>query len=155
VLRQGPIAASLHGIIEYLAGILFVAAPFIFGYVDGWAVGVSIAVGVALLVLTAASALPTGLVRQIPVSVHLALDFIVAAFLIAAPFLFGFDWESAPLAVFLVAGVAHLLITIATRFRAPEPQGLAAGAPRGAAPAAERPPAGREAPAPPRGAPRR
>jgi hypothetical protein len=150
VLRQGPIAASLHGIIEYVAGIFFVAAPFIFGYVNGWAIGVSIAVGVIILAVTAASALPTGLVRQIPVSVHLVLDFILAAFLIAAPFLFGFQEEDAALAVFLVMGVAHLLITIATRFRTPEAEALPAGAPRrtapGTAPAAERPRVGGDAP---------
>ena len=38
--------------------------------------------------------------------------------LIAAPFLFGFSDESAPTAFFIVLGVAHLLITIGTRFRA-------------------------------------
>ncbi|MGI8595930.1 MAG: hypothetical protein ACR2LY_01405, partial [Thermoleophilaceae bacterium] len=55
---------------------------------------------------------------------------ILAAFLIAAPFLFGFNTESAPLAVFLVMGVAHLLITIATRFRVPrEAETLGEGAP--------------------------
>lgn len=130
MLRQGPIPAPVHGLIEYVAGAFFIAAPFIFGYVNGWAVGISIAVGVAILAITAATALPTGLVKLIPASVHLVLDFILAAFLIAAPFLFGFNTESAALAVFLVMGVAHLLITIATRFREPRhPEALGEGAP--------------------------
>lgn len=143
MLRQGPIPAPVHGLIEYVAGVFFIAAPFIFGYVNGWAIGISIAVGVAVLAITAATALPTGLVKLIPASVHLVLDFILAAFLIAAPFLFGFDTESAPLAVFLVMGVAHLLITIATRFRGPrEPEALDEGA---AAPSAGRRGAGASA----------
>lgn len=119
MLREGPIPAPVHGLIEYLAGVFFIAAPFIFGYVDEWAVGISIVTGVAILAITASTAIPTGLVRLIPASVHLVLDFILAAFLIAAPFLFGFNTEGGPLAVFLVLGVAHLLITIATRFRSP------------------------------------
>ncbi len=143
MLRQGPIPAAVHGLIEYVVGVFFIAAPFIFGYVNGWAVGISIAVGVAILAITAATALPTGLVKQIPVSVHLVLDFILAAFLIAAPFLFGFDTESAPLAVFLVTGVAHLLFTIATRFQgARGAEALSEGA---AAPSAGRHGAGRGA----------
>lgn len=143
MLRQGPIPAAVHGLIEYVAGVFFIAAPFMFGYVNGWAVGISIAVGVAILAITAATALPTGLVKLIPASVHLVLDFILAAFLIAAPFLFGFNTESAALAVFLVMGVAHLLITIATRFRGGRgAEALSEGA---AAPSAGRHGAGRGA----------
>ena len=135
MLRQGPIPGPVHGLIEYVVGAFFIAAPFIFGYVNGWAIGISITVGVAILAITAATALPTGLVKQIPVTVHLVLDFILAAFLIAAPFLFGFNTEDSALAVFLVLGVAHLLITIATRFRPPKgAQALGEGA---TAPSAE------------------
>ncbi len=140
MLREGPLPAAVHGSIEYAVGVFFIAAPFLFGYLDGWAIGISIAVGVVVLVLASATALPTGLVRQIPVSVHLVLDFILALFLIAAPFLFGFREENAPLAVFIVLGVAHLLITIATRFRPPKRAEQAAG---GAT--ANRPRAGRGA----------
>jgi hypothetical protein len=48
----------------------------------------------------------------------------LAIFLIAAPFMFGFAQESAPLIFFIALGVAHLLLTIATRFL---PEGEAAG----------------------------
>jgi len=41
---------------------------------------------------------------------------LVAAVLIAGPFLFGFSDEGAPTAVFIVGGVLAVLITIATRF---------------------------------------
>jgi hypothetical protein len=46
-------------------------------------------------------------------------DVGLAAVLIAAPFLFGFNGESAPTAFFIVLGVGHLLMTIGTRFHAP------------------------------------
>ena len=51
---------------------------------------------------------------------HVLLDYALAAILVAAPFLFGFSDETAPTAFFIVLGVAHLLITIGTRFRGPK-----------------------------------
>lgn len=114
--RQGPIPAAIHGMVEYLAGALFVAAPFLFGFDSEAATAVSIVVGVVILVVTAASDLPTGLAKAIPASVHMVLDFVTGGFLIAAPFLFMFSDESAPTAWFIVLGVVHVLLTIGTRF---------------------------------------
>ena len=114
--RQGPIPALIHGMAEYAAGALFVAAPFLFGFNSGAAQAVAIVVGVTILVVTSASNLPTGLAKVVPVGIHVVIDFGTAAFLIAAPFLFGFSDESAPTAWFIVLGVLHVLLTIGTRF---------------------------------------
>lgn len=113
----------MHGLIEYLAGAVFIGAPFVLMFQSSAATGISIAVGVVILVVAAATAGPTGLISQIPIPAHVALDYILAIFLIASPFLFGFSDETAPLAFFIVLGVAHLLITIGTRFgdKAPAP----------------------------------
>ena len=46
VFKQGPVPAYAHGIIEYLAAILFIAAPFIFKFDDDTATAVSLIVGV-------------------------------------------------------------------------------------------------------------
>jgi hypothetical protein len=114
--RQGPIPALIHGMTEYAAGALFIAAPFLFGFDSGAAQAVAIVVGVAILVVTSASNLPTGLAKVVPVGIHVVIDFGTAAFLIAAPFLFGFSDESAATAWFIVLGVLHVLLTIGTRF---------------------------------------
>ena len=116
MFKQGPVPAFAHGVIEYLAAILFIAAPFLFSFDDDTATAVSIVVGVLLLVLTSFSALPTGMVKSIPVQAHAVFDYVTAALLIAAPFLFSFTDDGAATAFFIVLGVAHLLITIATRF---------------------------------------
>lgn len=118
MLREGPIPLVAHGAVEYLAGLLLIAAPFLFGYDSGNAVGASIAVGVLVLVLAALTRGPTGLVSQIPAGVHVTLDVILAVFLVAAPFVLGFSTETAPRNFFMVLGVAHLLLTIGTRFPA-------------------------------------
>jgi len=119
MLRQGPIPAFVHGVIEYLAAAVFIAAPFVLKFDSGTARAVSIVVGIVVLVITASSDLPTGLAKAIPVPIHATLDFIVGIVLIAAPFLFRFTSDSKATAFFIVLGIAHILITIGTRFLAP------------------------------------
>src|SRR3954452_12108721 len=116
MIKQGPIPAFVHGAIEYLAAVLLIAAPFIFSFEDDTATAVSIVAGVVILVVTASTALPTGLIKSIPVQAHAVIDFLLAAVLIAAPFLFGFSDAGTATAFFIVLGVVHLLLTIATRF---------------------------------------
>ncbi len=116
MFKQGPVPAFVHGVIEYLAAALFIAAPFLFSFDDDTATAVSIVVGVLLLIVTASTALPTGLIKSIPVQAHAMIDFLLAAALIASPFLFGFSDDGTATAFFIVLGVLHLLLTIATRF---------------------------------------
>jgi len=116
MLRQGPISRFLHGIIEYAAGVLLIVAPFVFGFDSSAATAVSIVAGLVVLAVAASTEGPTGMIASIPTSVHVLLDYALAGVLVAAPFLFGFSGESAPTAFFIVIGVAHLLITIGTRF---------------------------------------
>ena len=120
MFKQGPIPAFVHGVVEYLAAILFIAAPFLFAFDDDTATAVSIAVGVLVLVVTAFTALPTGIVKSIPVQAHAMVDYLLAAALIAAPFLFAFSDDGTATAFFIVVGVVHLVLTIATRFVAEE-----------------------------------
>ena len=145
VLRQGFIPRFVHGLIEYIAAAAFIVAPFLLDFDSGAATAVSIVTGVVVLVVAATSDGRTSLVNQIPVGVHVVLDFVLAVVLIGAPFLFGFSDESDPTAFFIGIGVLHLLVTIATRFireeRRPAEVGAGAGAGAGSAPAqAESPP---------------
>ena len=97
MFKQGPIPAFVHGLLEYGAGALLIAAPFLFAF-------------------AASTAMSTGLIKSIPVPAHVILDYALASLLIASPFLFGFDDDGTATAFFIVLGVVHLLITIATRF---------------------------------------
>ena len=116
MFRQGPIPASVHGVIEYLAAILLIAAPFIFSFDEDAATAVSVIVGVVLLIVASSTAWRTGLISSIPVQAHVILDYLLAIFLIAAPFLFGFSDDGTAAPFFITFGVVHLLLTIATRF---------------------------------------
>jgi hypothetical protein len=116
MFRQGPVPAFVHGIVEYAAGILLIAAPFLFSFEEDAATAVAIAAGVLVLIVAASTAMSTGLIKSIPVQAHVMLDYLLAIALIAAPFALGFSDDGAATAFFLVLGVAHLLLTIATRF---------------------------------------
>ena len=120
MLRDGPIPRFVHGIIEYAAGVVLIAAPFLLSFDSGAATGISVAIGVVVLAIAAATDGPTSLVNQIPVPAHVALDYVLAVVLVAMPFIAGFSDETEPTAFFIALGVAHLLITIGTRFRTAE-----------------------------------
>jgi hypothetical protein len=111
----------MHGVVEYAAGAFLVAAPFLFGFDSSAATALSIIVGVVVLAGAASTDGPTGLARVVPVEIHAVVDFALAVLLIAAPFLFGFRDEGGATAFFIIVGVVHLLLTIATRFREPRP----------------------------------
>jgi len=116
VFKKGPVPAFVHGLLDYVAGVLLVAAPFVFAFDSDTATGVSIATGVVVLIVSASTAMSTGLIKSIPVQAHVILDYVVAILLIASPFVFAFDDDGSATAFFLVLGVVHLLLTIATRF---------------------------------------
>jgi hypothetical protein len=122
MLREGPIPRFVHGMIEYAAGVVLIVAPFVLSFDSDAAVAVSIILGVAVLVVAASTEGPTSLSNALQIQLHVLLDYALAAFLIACPFLFGYSDETAPTAFFIAIGVAHLLVTIGTRFkRAEEP----------------------------------
>jgi hypothetical protein len=123
MLQQGPLPHFVHGLIEYIAGAALIALPFVLGYDSGTATAVSIVLGVALIFIAAASVGPAGLSKSIPVAVHVLLDYVLVAVLIASPFIFGFSDETAPTVVFIALGVLHLLVSVATRFTKPPPGG--------------------------------
>jgi hypothetical protein len=116
MFKKGPVPAFVHGLLEYAAGVLLVAAPFVFAFDSDTATGISIAAGVVVLIVNASTAMSTGLIKSIPVPAHVMLDYVLAIVLIASPFVFAFDDDGTATAFFLVLGIVHLLLTIATRF---------------------------------------
>jgi hypothetical protein len=130
MLTQGPIPRFVHGMLEYLAAVLFFAAPFVLSFDSGAATAVSIIAGVVVLAVAAATEGPTSLVNQIPLSAHVALDYVFAVLLIAMPFIASFSNETAPTVFFIATGAIYLLVAIGTRFRAPTDKEPEAQSPR-------------------------
>lgn len=128
MFKRGPIPPFVHGILDYLLAALLIAAPFLIGFDEDAATALSIAAGVAVLMLGAFTAWTTGIVKSIPPVAHAMLDYALAALLIALPFLAGFSDDGAASAFFVAVGVAGLLLTVATRFT-PEVRSADAGRP--------------------------
>ena len=117
MVRQGPIPAFVHSLIEYVAGAALIAAPLLLDYHSGAAKAVSIVLGVLVIFLVATTTSTMSLINQVPLSMHIVFDYVIAAVLIASPFLFSFSDESTPTAVFLAGGVVWLLISIGTQYK--------------------------------------
>lgn len=118
MLKEGPIPRFLHGVIEYAYGVVFVAAPFLFGFDENAATFMCLLIGLGFLVFAACTEGPSGMVSQISLTIHVVADYAIVVLLIAAPFMFGFSGEAASTAFFIVMGVGFLMICIGTRFRA-------------------------------------
>jgi hypothetical protein len=73
-----------------------------------------------VLVLAVITVAPTGISRTLPLASHVVLDYVLVAIWISFPFIFGFSDDGVALAYFLIVGVAHLLMTVSTRFHKPE-----------------------------------
>src|SRR3954452_7148172 len=120
MVKQGPVPAFVHSLIEYIAGVLLIAAPLLLDYDSGAAKAVSIILGVLVLFLVATTTSTMSLINQVPLSMHIVFDYVIAAVMIASPFLFSFSDESKPTAVFLASGVVWLLMSIGTQYKEDE-----------------------------------
>ncbi len=114
------VPTSMHGIFDYIGGIALIACPFIFGFysMGGIAVILPIVLGIGLILYSLLTNYERGIpaVKFIPMPVHLILDFVAAAFLAIAPFLFGFASQGLNVWLpFVVAGVGVILLVIVSQ----------------------------------------
>ena len=114
------VPTSVHGIFDYIGGIALIACPFIFGFysMGGIAVILPIVLGIGLILFSLLTNYERGIpaLKFIPMPVHLVLDFVAAAFLVVAPFLFGFANQGLNVWLpFVVAGVGVILLVIVSQ----------------------------------------
>jgi len=81
----------VHGIIDWVMGLLLIALPWILGFARGGPESaLPVAVGAAGLIVTFFTNHEYGVVRRIPMTAHLAVDGVAGAVLAASPWVFGF-----------------------------------------------------------------
>jgi hypothetical protein len=84
-----------HGIIDYVWGIALVLTPWLFGFATGGAAQwTAIVFGLGALLYSLLTDYELGLVRVLPMPLHLILDGIAGAVLAVSPWLFGFAGEA-------------------------------------------------------------
>jgi len=107
------IPTRLHGMMDYLMGALLIVAPWLFGVGRGPAAWIPIILGAGALSYSLLTDYELGVIRAIPMPVHLGLDAVSGLFLMASPWLFGFaDHVWAPHVMF---GVLELGAALTTR----------------------------------------
>ncbi len=104
---------KVHGVIDYLVGMLLIASPWLFGFTRGGAeTWVPVTIGSATLLYSLLTHYERGIIRIIPMSTHLLLDTMTALLLTISPWLFGFN-ESVylPHLLFGIAGLGVVLLS--------------------------------------------
>lgn len=79
----------VHGYIDYLAVLYFLAAPSLFG-LTGLPATIFYVLAAAHLILTLLTAYPLGVVKVIPFPLHGAIELLAGIALVALPWLLGF-----------------------------------------------------------------
>ena len=106
----------VHEAVEYAVVVLLVLAPFLFDFSNDAAKWASIAIGVAVLVVALISRGRLGATQVLSSSAHVTLDYVTAAVLVLAPFVLGFADDTSAVTFFVLLGVAHMALTLLTRF---------------------------------------
>ena len=86
------ISTKVHGVLDYLMGVLLIAAPWLFNFNrDGAETWVPVILGIGVIVYSLFTNYELGLSRLIPMRTHLILDVLSGALLAASPWIFNFD----------------------------------------------------------------
>ena len=87
------ITKRIHALLDYPVAIALIVLPFVLGLgtSNPLALTLSVATGVAALLLTILTDHHLGIIRVVPYKVHLIVDFLVAIVFILAPFVLSFE----------------------------------------------------------------
>jgi len=101
---------KFHAYIDYPVALGLIAMPFILGLgaTNPIAMWLSVVTGVAALILTFLTNHETGVIKVLPYKLHLAVDFMVGAAFVVAPFVLGF--AGLDKAYYLVLGITVLIV---------------------------------------------
>jgi hypothetical protein len=86
------IPTRTHGILDYIIGLALIAAPWLFGFAYGGAeTWTPVIVGALIIVQSLFTNYELGVVRAIPMRVHLMADVVLGLFLAVSPWLLDYD----------------------------------------------------------------
>jgi hypothetical protein len=106
----------IHGILDYVIGVLLVAAPWLIGFAAGGAeTWVPVGVGVAIVAYSAATHYEMGVLRRLSIPLHLWLDALMGVLLAISPWVLGYDdrvWLPHVVVGVLLVGAAAITDTV-------------------------------------------
>lgn len=116
------VTKTIHAYLDYPVALGLIALPMVLGLGQSnpLAFWLSVVTGVAALVLTILTDHETGLIRVLPYSFHLLVDFAVGIVFLAAPFVLGF--KGLDFAYYVVNALAVLTVVSLHKPEVAEPQ---------------------------------
>ena len=109
--------AWFHAVADYAVGLTLIVVALAVGG-TGAAVAAGVVVGAVVLLVSVLTRYPLGIVKVLPFTVHSAGDYLAAALLLIAPFALNFGGSDAGLtAVYVVAGIAVLAVSLITNYQ--------------------------------------
>jgi hypothetical protein len=109
--------AWFHAVADYAVGILLVVVALAVNGSAG-AVATGVVVGVVVLIVSALTRYPLGIVKVLPFPLHSGGDYLASALLIVAPFALDFaDAEGGMAAFYVIMGVAVLAVSLITNYQ--------------------------------------
>ena len=108
------ISTKAHGVLDYMMGLLLIAAPWLFGFANGGAEQwIPVILGAGAIVYSLMTNYEMGAVKTISMPTHLMLDLMSGILLAASPWLFGFaDTVYLP---HLILGIAEIGASLMTQ----------------------------------------
>lgn len=107
------ISTRVHGILDYLIGIILIIAPWVLGFARGGAeTWVPVIIGAAVIVYSFFTDYELGAIKALSMPGHLWLDGIAGLFLLLSPWIFGFaDYVWVPHFILGLLGIGAALFT--------------------------------------------
>ncbi|MXQ11058.1 SPW repeat protein [Microvirga makkahensis] len=85
------VSTRIHGVMDYIVGLLLLAVPYLLGFADGSAAQwVPTILGVAIIGMALITDFELSVVKLIPMPLHLGIDIAGGLLLLVSPWLFGF-----------------------------------------------------------------
>lgn len=102
-----------HGIIDYLAAVALIVAPFILkmGSNNPMALWISVVTGIVVIMVSLVTRYRYGVIKVIPFGGHLTLDLLVATIFMLVPFFFELEGLDAAY-YYLNAAVVYLVVAV-------------------------------------------
>jgi hypothetical protein len=108
-----PISLTVHGVIDYLAVVIFAVAPAVIG-LSGWPAALSYALAGIHLLMTLVTDFPAGVIKVIPIALHQWVEQIVGPVLIILAFV---SMTEAARAFFVAMGIIIFAVERLTAYR--------------------------------------
>ena len=118
-----PISRKTHSVLDYLMGVLLLSGPYLFGF-DGSSIESTVLFisGGAVIFYSLLTNYELGLIKVLPMKVHLTLDILSGLFLAASAWVFEFSRQT--FLPHLTLGLIEIITAVLTSLRKKSPSDL-------------------------------